>query len=496
MVRAVCLAVFFSLVSGGGAAQTAQNAYLNGEDIAYETRMVSITVENQRNDRFSIPKVTLTGFSYVAETPQARPVLFAFNGGPGSSSIWLHVGAFGAVRIDTQAGPSEPKEITSLINNPDFLIDQTDLVFVDPYGTGLSPLGDKQTSVALSHAGNDAGAACLFASKWLEAHDRLDSPVFFMGESYGAARIAIMAGHPSCIPLRRQLKGLIFVSGVLDMSTIFPADEAGYVSAWPTAMAIRWYHSNLDKSLWDHDFDAFIAEQERFARTRIGPALSQGEWLDKAAKSALIDDVLRITGPVLLKQPDDLKHVLGRAIDTSAEEPTCSYDARYLCPKGGANGARNFHPPVSNDDLMSDFTDKLALNVSRTYGVDIYDTYEAFRRTRRWSYEESRFANMSDGKLARRLRGMVKPLVFRVSDGVAANESGSSLRTRLMIASGYHDRVTPYFGMQFALERGGFNREDFTVKTYEGGHMMYFDRAVARQLAADVRAFIRNSLVD
>ena len=429
------------------------------------------------------PPADIFSFSYehtgVQNSPE-RPVIFFFNGGPGSSSIWLHMTGFGPEKVSADLPNAQDGEVP-LTQDPNegFLIDVADLVFTDPVGTGLSRVVDGGSEDAFKDLRVDARAMCRFVENWLKGEDRVGAPVYIVGVSYSSLRAAGMASHPNCRDFRKNLHGLILVSGLLDLRMRHAHDLDGPVTRYPTIAAIAWHRGLVDRSTWDGDLDRFLADMETYSDSVLAPALAQSHRLDATAQRQIMNELNAQLG-LPLPSPD-ARSIAGavrhaqRRID--GNESACVYDARFDCERRLGS-----HPDLPLLDFGRDLEVRLVEQTRSTMAFKLDPTeYNVIRGNRfrtNWDY---RFHNNADNGAG---TDMARTLVRR-------NRYGAP--PRIMVASGIYDLVTPYYAMELALLRAGLTPEQFDLHLYEGGHMMYVEKETGYQLAADIRSFIRNA---
>jgi len=230
----------------------------------------------------------------VAE-PASRPVTFLYNGGPGSASLWLHMGAFGPRVV---AFPDEPADDGAppyrVQDNPETILDVTDLVFVDPVGTGFSrPLGEKRAKDFFG-IGEDARSIASFIATWVEENGRWNSPKYLVGESYGATRTGALTKQ--LLDRHVGLSGVVLISGILDYQNnrFTPGNVMSHVSFLPSYAATAWYHNRLPTR--PDDLEAFLEEVRDFARNEYATALIAGNRLEPAARRDVIARLHAYTG--------------------------------------------------------------------------------------------------------------------------------------------------------------------------------------------------------
>src|SRR5882724_2376844 len=230
--------------------------------------------------------------AYFKGGGSTRPVTFVYNGGPGSATVWLHMGAFGPRRIVTATDAHTPAAPYSLVNNGSSLLDSSDLVFIDAPGTGFSRIAGKDKEKAFFGVDPDAYAFAEFISQFLTKYGRWNSPKYIFGESYGTPRAAVLVNQLQSERLI-DVNGVILLSQILnfDLSPDRPGANPGvdipYQTVLPTYAASAWYHKKLPSA--HADLEALLAEVEQFAMGEYGVALGAGAELSPAARSAVAE---------------------------------------------------------------------------------------------------------------------------------------------------------------------------------------------------------------
>jgi len=246
---------------------TRHSGTFGGQRIAYR----AVAGETYLRDKDGKPLAAITSYSYIKEGPvdPNRPVAFIWNGGPGSGSLWLHMGAFGPKRVVV---PSDARDDGAppfpIVDNPESLLDATDLVFIDPVGTGFSRALGKTDPKDYWGITQDAKSMAEFIRLWLSEHGRWNAPKYIGGESYGTVRAAAVIRELEGSYTDVSVNGIILISTILDMSQAadVPGNELGYVTNLPTMAATAWYHDKVaNKPAQVADF---VAEARAFA---IGP---------------------------------------------------------------------------------------------------------------------------------------------------------------------------------------------------------------------------------
>ena len=433
-------------------------------------------------------------FFYIAyaredvEDLSKRPIVFCFNGGPGSSSVWLHLGAFGPRRVqmaDDEGMPSPPPG--RLVDNDDSLLDAADLVFVDPVGTGFSRAIPGDETKTFAHFKRDIEAVGEFIRIFVTRHQRWGSPKFLAGESYGTTRAAGLAGHL----YKRNgmaLNGLVLVSSILNFQTagfdrktwtFERGNDLPYQVFLPTYAAAAWYHKRLEQRFLDLPLRDFLAEVERFAATDYTLALFAGDALEQARFDKIAKRLAGYTGLPLeyvkayqlrieiLRFCKELLRSEGRTIGR--------IDARYTgVDRFRAGDMMESDPSI--DAVMGPYTSALNDYVRTELEYESELPYEVLSETvhENWDYEDFKNAHVD------------------VSETLRETMSRNQFM-RVFVANGYYDLATPHFATEYTFDHLGLDpslRDNVRMGYYEAGHMMYVHDESRRRLAEDVRAFI------
>jgi len=267
---------------------------VGGQTISYKATASTTLLKNDKGE----PTSLLYSVAYTKNDVKdlsTRPVSFLYNGGPGSATMWLHMGAFGPRRVYTVNGQFTPPAPYKLVDNAETLLDKTDLVFIDAMGTGYSHAVCKAQEKDFFGIDEDVEAFGQFIVTYLSRNDRWNSPKFLIGESYGTFRSAALGNylqnHDSV-----HLNGIVLISSVLDLSslTFTPGDDRPYVFYLPSYAAVAWYH----KVLKDRPADVvpFIEEARKYAQGDYAAALYKGAVLSQADKAAVAKRVSYFTG--------------------------------------------------------------------------------------------------------------------------------------------------------------------------------------------------------
>jgi carboxypeptidase C (cathepsin A) len=411
-----------------------------------------------------------------------RPLTFSFNGGPGSSSVWLHLGALGPKRVKMLEGGAMPPPPFQLVDNEHTWLEFTDLVFIDPVGTGYSrptkpDLGKKFWGVK-----GDIESVGEFIRLYLTRYHRWTSPLFLAGESYGTTRAAGLAGH--LIEKGIAFNGILLVSSILNFQTarFVRGNDLPYVLFLPTYTATAWYHRRLPSDL-QADLRKTLHEVEQWAHSEYAAALAKGDALSDTERQEVIDRLARYTGlDARFIDNTDLRieiTMFCKELLRDEKRTVGRLDARF---KGmDANNAAD----------IPDFDPSMAA-IRPPYTA-------AFNH-----YVRTELGYLTDAEYYI-LGGGIKTPWDWGSAGEGYPDTSEALRSaftknpymRLFVGSGYYDLATPYFATKYTLSHMGLDpglRGNVTTAEYEAGHMMYIHLESLENLKADVAAFIENTI--
>ncbi|MGE0791452.1 MAG: S10 family peptidase [Sandaracinaceae bacterium] len=410
--------------------------------------------------------------------PARRPITFAFNGGPGSSAVWLHLGTLGPRRADaTDAGPS--RSDVRLIDNPDSILDVTDLVFIDPVGTGYSkPLGDSKVNEFTS-VEDDAKAVGEFIRRFTSRTNRWASPRFVAGESYGTTRAAALTAHLAQEGV--MVDGAVLISAALMFQTfIFEVgNDLPYVLYLPGYAATAAYHKALPRPV--EDVGAFLRDVERFALDEYGPALARGSSLPEARRQEIATRLHELTGvaskvwlerDLRIELPTFCRELLrDRGVIVGRLDSRFTGLASRPDDDPHNDDPALFYPYGPYTSLMHDYLQReLAYEEEEPYNIFNFKVNES------WKWNEEKGPRMGYVNAAVDLRrAMVQ-----------------NPHLRVFFANGIYDLATPYFASMHTarhLGREASIRDQISEAFYDAGHMMYLHEASRRKLREDLVRF-------
>ncbi len=439
-----------------------------------------------------VPQPPEASMSYVAyfkgdkEDPR-RPITFLYNGGPGSSTIWLHMGAFGPLRVVTRSDTHTPAAPYRLVNNEYSLLDVSDLVFIDAPGTGFGHLRGKDKKKSFFGVDQDAHAFAAFIVKFLSEHNRWNSPKYLFGESYGTTRSAalvnILENEDSL-----DVNGVILLSQILnfddsvDGPQFNPGVDLPYELALPTYAATAWYHHKLPNP--PADLAPLLTEVEQYALGDYAQALSAGNTLDAATKAAVAQKLHEYTGlPVDYILRADLR-INGGEFEKNlqgSEVTTGRLDTRFSGPTIDPMSKESDYDPQSSaisSAYVSAFNDyvrtKLDFGQGMTYKpeIDLWKTWD--------------FSHQPPGANAK-LPGPTNVM----TDLAVAMKTDPQLQ--VMLNGGYFDLATPFFAAMYEMRHLPIEaslEKNIEMHWYTSGHMVYVHEPDLKLLHANVAAFI------
>ncbi len=451
---------------------------LNGRTLRYTVTTGMMPLKNAAGDT----EARVFYMAYTADnagSPAQRPLMFSFNGGPGSSSVWLHLGALGPRRVKMLDDGGLPAPPYQLVDNEYTWLDQTDLVFIDPIGTGYSRAAKPELAAKYFGLQGDIQSVGEFIRLYLSRHERWSSPLFLVGESYGTTRAAGLSGY--LVERGIAFNGIILVSTIMNFQTARFArgNDLPYVLFLPTYTATAWYHKKLPPDL-QADLRKTLAEAERWAATDYTTALAKGDRLTPDERRQVIEQLARYTG--LDKQ----------YIDNS--------DLRIEIQRFDKELLRDQKRTVGRLDSRFKGMDSLAVSEVPDFDPSLAAIRPPYTATFN-DYVRRELGFKSDIEYYI-LGGGVGRWDFG-SDNAYADTS-ESLRSafaknpymKLFVASGFYDLATPYFATQYTLQHMGLDpslRGNIQTGAYEAGHMMYIDKTSIAQLKRDVAAFIQHA---
>jgi carboxypeptidase C (cathepsin A) len=425
---------------------------------------------------------------------ESRPLTFLFNGGPGSSTVWLHMGAFGPKRVLTADDTHTPAAPYQLVNNDESLLDTSDLVFVDAPGTGFSRIAGKDKEKAFYGVDPDAYAFAEFITEFLSTYGRWNSPKYLFGESYGTTRSAVLVNE---LETERDIdfNGVILLSQILNfgLSADGPESNPGvdlpYQLALPTYAATAWYHHKLPGN--PKDLPPLLAEVEQFAMNDYALALLQGASLGQEQRDAIIARLHQYTG-----LPADYIRKANLRIDAGEFEKNLQDDNDTTTGRLDTRFSGPTMDPLSKE---ADY-DPQSAAISSAY-VSAFNAY--VRKELNFGgnkifkpeidiWQSWNFQHQPPGIPAPLPPSSQAPNVM--PDLASAMKYNPNLK--ILLNAGYFDLATPFFEGQFEmrhLQIPAKLQANIEYGYYQSDHMVYAHEASLKELHDTVAAFIRKT---
>jgi carboxypeptidase C (cathepsin A) len=465
---------------------------INGKPVSY-TATVGEMIVNKPNEE---PGASMFYIAYTRNDIQdksKRPLTFAFNGGPGSSSVWLHLGGLGPRRVamDDEGHPTAPP--FGLVDNENSLIDVTDLVFIDPVSTGYSRPLPGESKSQFHGVQEDVESVGEFIRLFVTKNKRWDSPKFVLGESYGTTRSAGLSGFLQGRTHGMYLNGIVLVSSVLDFSTILfmPGNLTPYILFLPHYTATAWYHNKLPAELQKKSLLEVLDEAKKFAFDKYSIALLKGNILPREEYEEIAQKLASFTGLSLdyVKQSNlrirhdrfvkellrDEFHTVGRL------------DSRFKGYDSDAAGESYEYDP-SSSAIQGAFSTMLNhyLREELDYEKDI--PYAIYGNVYPWNFSSVPSDPM---QMQRSGMGMGLNVAEILRQAMAENE-----HLHVFCCNGYYDGATPFFETEYTFAQMGLNgefKDRVKMGYYEAGHMMYIHKPSIIKLKKDLAAFIQEA---
>ena len=468
---------------------------IGGKEIKYTATAGTMILKEEPTDREKEwegekPRAQVFFIAYTKDTNEAnstgsgaalakRPLTFSFNGGPGSSSVWLHLGVLGPRRVVMTDDGELPPPPFQLTDNQYSLIDETDLVFIDPVSTGYSRAADGQKPKEWHEFRKDIESVGDFIRLYTTRFNRWLSPKFLIGESYGTTRAAGLSGY-----LQERhglyLNGLMLISAVLDFTTILfnTNNELPFILFLPGYAATAWYHKKAGAG---QPLEKFLKEAEDFASGAYASALMKGDLLPAQERLRVVQEVRRFTG----LSTEFIERTNLRIIDQhffkellrESGRTVGRLDSRFLgIDRLGVTESAEYDPLLTN--VIGPYTAGFYNLVRAELNFESDLPYEILsEKVAPWSYSafENQYVNVAET--------MRKAMTYNP-------------HLKVFVANGYYDLGTPYFATEYTFNHLGLNQslhQNIHMEYYEAGHMMYIHMPSLKKMKADLAKFIRSA---
>ncbi len=455
---------------------TRHKVVVKGKEIRYTATAGLLPIMNDAGE----PEAHIFFIAYTVNnsTPGSRrPLLFLFNGGPGASSVWLHMGAAGPRRVQMLVDGRMPAPPYRLADNEFTWLNEADLVFIDPVGTGYSRAIKPELTKKFASVRGDIDSVGRFIRLYLTRYERWSSPLFLVGESYGTFRAAGLSEY--LIDHGIAMNGIILISSILNLQTTSfdHANDLPYVLSLPSYAATAWYHKKL---VTQTDLEQTLEAVEAWAAGDYLTALAKGDRMSPGERKAVVEKLAGFTG---LDKTFIDTHNLRIDRGSFAGELLLKQrqfvgfmDSRITAANLDPDAPIGFDPTVAT--IRPAYTAMFNDYVRGELGfLSDLEYFTLGGGTGEWDWEaKNGYADTSDN-----LR----------------NAFAKNPYMKLFLASGYFDLATPYFATEYTLAHLGLTpalRENVTTHRYRTGHMMYLDSDAISQLQRDVEKFIKKAL--
>ncbi len=467
----------------------AQDAQLGMDGKPQANSQLANAEPKEAKDATPVAKIFYVAYFKKDAKAEERPITFFYNGGPGSSTVWLHMGSLGPKHVVTSTDQHLPAAPYTMIDNAESLLDTSDLVFIDMPGTGFGRLAGKDAEKAFWGVDEDANAFARFIVRFITKYNRWNSPKYIFGESYGTTRSAVLADileNAKSI----DLNGVILLSQIFNFTTDidFPNGNPGvdlpYVLALPTYAATAWYHKKLPTQ--PAELEPFLKDVEEFAMGPYTHALALGTDISADEKEAVAGKLHEYTGlPVAYLKKANLRVNGGEFEKTLQEDQdltTGRLDTRFSGP--------NLNPLSEGAEY-----DPQSSAISSAY-VSLFNDY--VRKDLKYGDGQTYLPEAQFGGAQWDFKHNGNPIDLNVATDLA-EALKTNPRLRIMVNGGYYDLATPFFAAQYEEKHLPIPQslaKNIEYDWYESGHMVYVRDESLKQLHDRVAAFIKSTLAD
>ncbi len=444
----------------------------------------TILLKEEDLDLGEKPKAAIFYIAYTLDSDaesEKRPVTFSFNGGPGSSSVWMHLGLLGPrrVELDEEGKPFPPPY--QLTNNEFSLLTHSDLVFIDPVSTGYSRTVPKEKADQFHTVKKDIESVAEFIRLWVTRNKRWNSPKFLIGESYGTTRAAGLVEYLQN-SFGMYLNGVMLISSILNFITaeFTPGNDLPYILFLPTYTATAWFHKKLKADL-QKDLTSTLAKVKEFAFNEYSRALLQGNQLSAKDRTRIALKLSEYCGlPVEYIEQTNLRiniHRFVKQLRRSEHLTIGRLDSRFTGFDRDAAGEYNEVDP-SYSAILGPFSSTLNDYIRKDLNYEVDTRYEILSNLHEtWNYDsyQNQFVNMGEN-----LR-----MAFQMNSNL-----------KVIVCNGYFDLATPFFATEYTLNHIELPLEvqaNIETRYYQSGHMMYIHLNSLKEISADLRKFIEKS---
>ncbi|RAO74574.1 peptidase S10 [Dyella jiangningensis] len=460
------------------AVRTKHSVSVGGRSVAYTATAGNLIIRDDKGE----PQASVFYVAYTVDSGKSekRPVTFLYNGGPGSSSMWLHMGSFGPVRIETASPAATEPAPYKLVPNGDSLLDKTDLVFIDAVGAGYSRPVGKAEGKDFWGVDQDVSAFSRAIQRYVTINNRWNSPKFLYGESYGTTRSGALVDALQNKGM--AFNGVILMSSILNYGVRMPGYDEMYIGYLPSYAAAAWYHNKLASK--PADLKTYLEQVRTFARGPYATALAKGQDLPASEADAVARQLAALTGlsPQYVKEANlrieparfrkellrNDRRTIGRfdarfeGVDEDAAGEVPGYDASDT----GISGA-----------FITAFHDYISSQLNYHSDLDYRPTFGDIGKDWDWKHQAA---------------GIKRPLQTAYVAGDLAHAMRTNPHLQVLSVNGYYDFATPFFITEYDLSHMNLEpslRGNVHFLYYPSGHMVYLNTEALRQLKGDLARY-------
>lgn len=460
---------------------TEHTVKINGVDVKYKATAGTIFQKDEKGEN----KATIFYVAYIKEGVEdntKRPIMFCFNGGPGSASIWLHIGLFGPRKVSlTEDGYALPPY--RLVNNEYSILDDADLIFIDPVSTGYSRAAPGVEAKEFHGVEEDIKSVGEFIRIFVTRFNRWDSPKFLAGESYGTTRAAGLAGYLHD-EYNMYLNGVILISSILNFQTLNDSQNSNdlpYILFLPSYASTAWYHKRLPDDLQNLSLDELLAQVKEFSMTEYALALLKGDAISEKERAQVIQKLSRYTGlSAEYIDRSDLRYNVthfGKELLRFKKRNVGRFDSRFVGIDSNPIGETTDYDP-SADAIFGVFTSSFNYYLRNDLKWEKDEEYKILANVWPWNFgnAQNQYLNVSD---------------------TLRNVMTKNPSLRIFVGNGYYDLATPFFATEYTFSHLGLDpslMSHVTMGYYDAGHMMYIHYPSLIKMKKDISEFIANTL--
>jgi carboxypeptidase C (cathepsin A) len=448
----------------------------NGKQVRYTATVESIDVPDAKGK----PAARVVSFAYTDDDAQdviSRPVMFVFNGGPITASLWLHIGVMGPKRVALPEDLTADPNTYQLVDNIYSPLDIADLVLIDPASTGYSRVLPGVAPESYFSVAADGQQITAFIAAWLTQHNRLSSPIYVVGESYGTVRAAEVAGQLAELPHPILLSGVVLMGQAINIIEYRqrPQNIVSYAVSLPTLAALAWYHQKVDRR--GETQEQFIHRAWVFAQTDYLTALFQGSSIDEAELDRVAQRLEEFSGiPAAYYREHGLR--ISKEV----------YRGELLKDRGlllGRNDGR-YIAPMTKKGLADDPSNVIMAAFQRLFGEYVHNDLKV-------DWPEPYIPAASGDNLDAWKWGGSGPFADWPYSDRLLKVMKANPRFHVLIGNGYHDTQTTVGAAEYAVRQSGWPPGRATLSYYEGGHMAYTVERSAKKFTDDIRTLVQST---